>query len=149
MQHGTRQGRKAELLAVDVTLCLEDLPLCDLDRLAAIIPLQTGQGDESLRPLGFLSLLGVIRRFEVKPRPGRMGHKHIVKNSPEQFRKFNFNAEDNHEEGVEDTPGMKVCYDEAFLLQLRDGFVLQLHKIGNRENLVEYLFLNQSLSPPR
>ena len=79
MEHCRLDREVSELLSVDVKDALEDVALRDLDSLSART--HAGHGNEPLGLLRLLSLLGVVRHFEVKPHALGMGDEHIVENT--------------------------------------------------------------------
>ena len=136
------EDEEAELLAVDVLLRLEDVALLDLDR----VPLRVhpGHGDEPPGLLRLLALLGVVRRLEVKPRARGVSNEGIVQKVPKELLELPLNAEDDHEQRVEDAARVEVRDDEALLLELGDEFVPPLLNFWKGEDGVKCCFVDHA-----
>ena len=65
-----------------------------------------------------------------------MAHEHLVQYRPAEFQEFDLDAQDDHEERVEDAAGMEVFDGEAGVRQLLDPLILQLRQIRNRDHLI-------------
>ena len=65
-----------------------------------------------------------------------MAHEHLIQDCPAELQKFDLDAQDDHEERVEDAAGMEVCDGEAGVGQLLDPLILQLRQIRNRDHLI-------------
>ena len=65
-----------------------------------------------------------------------MAHKHLVQDGTSQLQKFNLDAEQNKHQGIEYTAAVKVGNGEALVSQLLYFLILQLHQVGNRDDLV-------------
>ena len=93
----------------------------DLDRLG--LGVRPGERDKALCLLRLLAFLGVVRRLEVEPRARGMGDEGVVQEVPKEQLELPLNAEDDHEQRVEDTARVEVRDYEALLLQLGGEFV--------------------------
>ncbi|AFB76103.1 hypothetical protein 2209_scaffold1451_00022 [Bacteriophage sp.] len=118
------------------------MPLGDFDRLARHVG--AADGDEALRLLRFLALFGVVRHLQVEPCAARVGNEHIVQHGTEQLNDLDLDAQHDHEHRVEHAARMEVADDEALVLQLLDLLLLQLVQRGQRENGVQYFFVDHS-----
>ena len=110
------------------------MALWNFDRLS--VRGRSGDRDHALRLLCQLAGFGVVGHLQVQPGAGCVAHEHLVQDRPAELQEFNLDAQDDHEERVEDAAGMEVCDGEAGVGQLLDPLILQLRQIRNRDHLI-------------
>ena len=74
-----------------------------------------------------------------------MGDEGVVQEGPEEHLELPLNAEDDHEQRVEDAARVEVRDDEALLLELGDEFVPPLLDLWKGEDGVKCVFVDHAV----